>query len=106
MATKAVVAAKKSAPEISHLQYRLPRTLYRGPVYAQGRLRNPASKAAKKAREDQAVRLEKYLDSAAHGEHIYMWNHIKTNQIIYSLSRTLNVGSMLIDSDYRKMNVC
>jgi hypothetical protein len=70
----------------------LNRTSRKGPVFAQGRLRNQNSKAAKRARSITEARIEKYTDHPSLGENIFAWNHIKTNQVVYSLHRTLTVN--------------
>ncbi|KAK2798631.1 hypothetical protein FQN50_008789 [Emmonsiellopsis sp. PD_5] len=104
---KAVAAAKKAAKTaretitldptaISHYRFiRFPRT--RKPI--QGRPRFPNSSAAVNWRTQETVRLRKALQRLTHGKNIFAYNNIRTNQVIYSLTRYLeeqNVLSQLI----------
>jgi hypothetical protein len=97
MSTTVAVAVSKAQKGTTgpKLASALPRSLCKGPVYAQGKLRNQNSNAAKKARADQAKRLEKYLENASLGKDIFVWNHIQTNQVVYSLTRRLNVSVLV-----------
>lgn len=57
----------------------------------QGKTRHPSSRAADTFRERETARLKRALQSVTHGRHIFAYNHIRTNQVVYSLSRTLQV---------------
>ncbi|EER25151.1 hypothetical protein D8B26_007760 [Coccidioides posadasii str. Silveira] len=105
MATTAAAAATKAPKTIQLLD---PTTLAtsRAVRYPpsngkpiQGKVRFPNSKAAKHYREQESIRLRKALQHVTHGKNIFAYNNLRTNQVIYSLSRTLerqNVLSQLI----------
>ncbi|EEP80097.1 predicted protein [Uncinocarpus reesii 1704] len=65
----------------------------------QGQVRFPNSRAAKNFRERESAKLKRALQSLTHGKNIFAYNNLRTNQVVYSLSRTLereNVLSQLI----------
>lgn len=57
----------------------------------QGRLRRRDSNAYKNAQAVQAARLKRALNSLSHGRNIFAYNNIRTNQVVYSLTRYLEV---------------
>lgn len=59
----------------------------------QGRLRHPMSQAAKNWKRAESERLKRALQSLTHGRDIFAYRHMRTNQVVYSLSRTLEVSS-------------
>lgn len=60
--------------------------------YIQGRYRHPRSDAAKRFLTREKGRIRNALDHLTHGKDIFAYNHIRTNQVIYSLSRSLRVS--------------
>ncbi|WEW61124.1 hypothetical protein PRK78_006614 [Emydomyces testavorans] len=65
----------------------------------QGRARFPNSRAAQNYREKESAKLKKALQHLTHGKNIFAYNNLRTNQVVYSLSRSLerhNVLSQLI----------
>jgi len=57
----------------------------------QGRPREQNSNAAKEFQEREAARLRKALNRITHGKNIFAYNNIRTNQVVYSLTRYLEV---------------
>lgn len=71
-----------------------PEAFQRGKTaFIQGRERRKGSKAFKQAQLVESRRLEKALNRLDHGKHIYAYKHFRTNQVIYSLTRVLDVSS-------------
>jgi len=64
-------------------------------VWAQGKWRNPASSAVKDRKAVQSRRVEKALRWEDHGQNIFAYVHIRTKQVVYSLTRIMNVGLQL-----------
>lgn len=60
-------------------------------VWVQGKWRNPASNAAKDRRLLQSKQVEKALRHHTHGMNIYAYRQIRTNQVVYSLTRVMQV---------------
>jgi Transcriptional regulation of mitochondrial recombination len=60
-------------------------------VESHGKLRNPSSNAAKAERFKESRRVEKALKHEHHGENVYAYVHIRTGQVVYSLTRIMNV---------------
>ncbi|KAI1935205.1 hypothetical protein LOZ66_005335 [Ophidiomyces ophidiicola] len=58
----------------------------------QGKPRFANSRAAQNYREHERERLKKALLHLTHGRNIFVYNHLRTNQVVYSLSRTLEVS--------------
>lgn len=58
----------------------------------QGRPRQPESNAFKEHLNRESHRLRKALDSIAHGKHIFVYHNVRTNQVVYSLTRYLEVS--------------
>lgn len=57
----------------------------------QGRPRESNSNAFKEFRNREERRMQKALDSLTHGKHIFVYQHARTKQVIYSLTRHLEV---------------
>lgn len=68
-----------------------PAVIPRGKVWVQGKLRDKASNAARHQQRIDERRAEKALRRANLGRHIYAYSHLRTNQVVYSLSRFLEV---------------
>lgn len=62
----------------------------------QGRPRQTASNAFKEYAKRESVRLQKALNSISHGKHIFVYHNVRTKQVVYSLTRYLEVSSVLI----------
>ena len=62
----------------------------------QDKHRHPQSQATKHFQKREKDRLRKALDYLTHGKDIFAYSHIRTNQVVYSLSRFLHVSSRLI----------
>src|SRR5205809_892292 len=62
----------------------------------QGAGRFPNSRAALTYREQESARRKKALQHLTHGKNIFVYNHLRTNQVIYSLSRSLVVGDLCL----------
>ncbi|KAK5331945.1 hypothetical protein LTR93_000950 [Exophiala xenobiotica] len=63
--------------------------------WVQGKWRNPASNASKQQSQTQARQVAKALRHETHGLDIYAYRHVRTNQVVYSLTRTLQEGKIL-----------
>lgn len=57
----------------------------------QGKPRHPLSKAYKEFQRQEGARLRKALNRITHGKNIFAYNNIRTNQVVYSLTRYLEV---------------
>lgn len=57
----------------------------------QGSIRDPTSNAYKDFRFKQGVRLRKALQFLTHGRDIFAYHNVRTNQVVYSLTRYLEV---------------
>lgn len=62
----------------------------------QGRPREPSSNAYKEHQNRESHRLRKALDSVAHGKHIFAYHNVRTNQVVYSLTRYLEVSFLQV----------
>jgi hypothetical protein len=58
----------------------------------QGRVRHPRSNATKEFQSREAARLRKALHAMSHGKHIFVYHHVRTKQVVYSLTRELEVS--------------
>jgi Transcriptional regulation of mitochondrial recombination len=67
-------------------------------VEAFGKLRDPASNAAKAERERESRKIEKALRREGHGESVYAYVHIGTGQVVYSLTRIMDVSVTILKS--------
>jgi hypothetical protein len=61
----------------------------------QGRARTPGSNAYKSFQWKEGGRLRKALNRITHGKNIFAYNNIRTNQVVYSLTRYLEVNDSL-----------
>ena len=59
--------------------------------WVQGKWRTSNSRAVKNKRATQDIQVAKALRHQNHGLDIYAYRHIRTNQVVYSLTRTLQV---------------
>ncbi|KIX08248.1 uncharacterized protein Z518_02904 [Rhinocladiella mackenziei CBS 650.93] len=64
-------------------------------LWVQGRWRNPRSSAVKHERATQTRQVLKALRCETRGLNIYAYRHIRTNQVVYSLTRTLESTKIL-----------
>jgi hypothetical protein len=67
----------------------------KGGTTIQGRPRNPNSNAAKEFQAQESERLRKALNRLTHGKNIFVYNNLRTNQVVYSLTRYLEVRFLL-----------
>jgi hypothetical protein len=58
----------------------------------QGNPRVPGSNAFKDHQEKEGRRLQKALNSISHGKNIFVYSNIRTKQVVYSLTRYLEVS--------------
>ena len=58
----------------------------------QGKPRVPGSNAFKEHQDKEGRRLQKALNSITHGKNIFVYNNIRTKQVVYSLTRYLEVS--------------
>ena len=56
-----------------------------------GKPRNASSNAAKAERFKESRRIEKALRHEHHGENVYAYAHLGTGQVVYSLTRVMDV---------------
>ncbi|KAL2815177.1 transcriptional regulation of mitochondrial recombination-domain-containing protein [Aspergillus granulosus] len=61
----------------------------------QGVVRARNSKAFKTHQWKEGVRLRKALDAVTHGKNIFVYHNIRTNQVVYSLTRYLEKNNVL-----------
>ncbi|KAJ5620277.1 hypothetical protein N7510_004261 [Penicillium lagena] len=61
----------------------------------QGRVRHPRSNATKEFQSREAARLRKALHAMSHGKHIFVYHHVRTKQVVYSLTRELEENNVL-----------
>ncbi|KAH8705321.1 transcriptional regulation of mitochondrial recombination-domain-containing protein [Talaromyces proteolyticus] len=61
----------------------------------QGKPRNPASVAYKEYQKLEGARLRKALNRITHGRNIFVYNNLRTNQVVYSLTRYLEKNTVL-----------
>lgn len=59
----------------------------------QGQPRQPSSNAYKLHQEKEGRRLQKALNSLTHGQNIFVYHNLRTKQVVYSLTRYLEVSS-------------
>lgn len=62
-----------------------------GKVEAFGKPREQNSNAAKILRMQESRKVEKALTHEHHGENVYAYAHIRTGQVVYSLTRVMDV---------------
>lgn len=58
----------------------------------QGKIRETSSNAFKEHLKRESVRLQKALNSLTHGKHIFVYHNVQTKQVVYSLTRYLEVS--------------
>lgn len=58
----------------------------------QGKPRVPGSNAFKDQQDKEGRRLQKALNSISHGKNIFVYSNIRTKQVVYSLTRYLEVS--------------
>ncbi|KIW64239.1 hypothetical protein PV04_09186 [Phialophora macrospora] len=63
--------------------------------WVQGKWRTGNSKAVKNRKAIQDIQVAKALRHKTHGLDIYAYRHIRTNQVVYSLTRTLQENKVL-----------
>ncbi|KAL4782224.1 transcriptional regulation of mitochondrial recombination-domain-containing protein [Aspergillus varians] len=61
----------------------------------QGKAREQNSNAFKTHQVKEGVRLRKALNALTHGKNIFVYHNIRTNQVVYSLTRYLEKNSVL-----------
>ncbi|CAI7645408.1 unnamed protein product [Penicillium viridicatum] len=61
----------------------------------QGKPRVPGSNAFKEHQDKEGRRLQKALNSITHGKNIFVYNNIRTKQVVYSLTRYLEKTNLL-----------
>lgn len=61
----------------------------------QGRPRETSSNAFRDYVHRESVRLQKALNSISHGKHIFVYHNVRTKQVVYSLTRYLEVSIYL-----------
>lgn len=64
-------------------------------VWADGKWVNPRSRSGLQKQEIVSRQLEKALRHETHGMNIYAYRHVTTNQVVYSLTKNMNVSHML-----------
>lgn len=72
-----------------------PATIPRGKVWVQGKLRDKASKAARNQRLREEQRAEKGFRRANLGQTVFAYSNLRTNQVVYSLTRFLEDTKIL-----------
>lgn len=61
----------------------------------QGRPREQNSNAFKLHQVKEGVRLRKAVNAITHGKNIFVYHNMRTNQVVYSLTRYLEVGGRM-----------
>jgi Transcriptional regulation of mitochondrial recombination len=87
---KAPARPLRPPPVTVHIPKRIPLPPLPKPT-AFGKPRDPSSNAAKAERFKESRRIEKALRHENHGENIYAYKHIQTGQVVYSLTRVMDV---------------
>lgn len=57
----------------------------------QGKIRHPNSNAAREFQRQEGARLRKALNRITHGRNIFVYSNMRTSQVVYSLTRSLEV---------------
>ena len=68
-------------------------------VPIQGKPRQPSSNAYKDHQDKEGLRLQKALNSLTHGQNIFVYHNLRTKQVVYSLTRQLEVSSTFFPMD-------
>lgn len=58
----------------------------------QGKTRDQTSNAFREYQRQEGARLRKALNRITHGRNIFVYNNMRTNQVVYSLTRYLEVS--------------
>ena len=66
----------------------------------------PGSNAYKAEKAVQRARIKKIIDAATHGENIYVYNNVRTHQVIYSLSGKLEVSPPTTQLHLHRLEIC
>ncbi|KAJ5367559.1 hypothetical protein N7541_001500 [Penicillium brevicompactum] len=61
----------------------------------QGKPRQPSSNAYRDHQDKEGRRLQKALNSLSHGQNIFVYQHLRTKQVVYSLTRYLEKANVL-----------
>lgn len=62
----------------------------------QGKPRETTSNAFKEHIKRESVRLQKALNSISHGKNIFVYHNVRTKQVVYSLTRYLEVSLLIL----------
>lgn len=81
----------------------MPAEVQKGAVWADGKWRVPKSNAAQHRKEVISQQLEKALQHEVHGMHIYAYRHIRTNQVVYSLKKNMDVSDINSCFDHQQL---
>lgn len=60
-------------------------------LWTQGKWRNPASNAIIDRRKVMSQQMKKAIEKRHHGSRIYAYYHLRTKQVVYSLTRIMQV---------------
>ena len=66
-----------------------------GDVWVQGRWRNQASNAAKQQQHVVSQQVKRALKHEIHGMNIYAYKHIRSSQVVYSLTRIMESSQIM-----------
>lgn len=66
-----------------------------GDVWVQGKWRNQASNAAKQQQHIVSQRVKRALKHENHGMNIYAYKHIRSSQVVYSLTRIMESSQIM-----------
>lgn len=74
----------------------------------QGRPRDTSSNAFKDYIQRESARLQKALNSISHGKHIFAYHNVRTKQVVYSLTRYLEVriSSLALTCHCESYDIC
>ncbi|KAJ5782717.1 hypothetical protein N7457_004491 [Penicillium paradoxum] len=61
----------------------------------QGQTRVPGSNAFRDQQDKEGRRLQKALNSLTHGKNIFVYQHLRTKQVVYSLTRYLEKNNLI-----------
>ena len=64
-------------------------------VWVQGEWRLPVSRAAKNESQRLSTKLERAVQARSHGVNIYAYTHVRTKQVVYSLSRIMRNSKIM-----------
>ncbi|KAL2838803.1 transcriptional regulation of mitochondrial recombination-domain-containing protein [Aspergillus pseudoustus] len=96
---KAAQNAKRTVVPLDPTKMGTWQVVHRPPIekgaIIQGVARARNSKAFKTHQWKEGVRLRKALDAVTHGQNIFVYHNIRTNQVVYSLTRYLEKNNVL-----------